>query len=68
MAGTCSNGVKGIEAEGACCVLECGQCGGPGCSTVGASLGLGAADCCKSTVLANNEPCGEAPCAIGGAS
>ena len=64
--GTCSNGVKGIESEGAWCVFECGQCGGSGCSTVGESLGLGSADCCETTVLANDEPCGEAPCVIGG--
>eukprot|EP00903_Cladosiphon_okamuranus_P006095 g6005.t1 len=61
---TCSNGVRGIEANGACCVFECGQCGGSGCSTVGESLGLGAADCCDSVVLQDNEPCGEAPCAL----
>ena len=66
MTGTCSNGVRGIESGGACCVFECGQCGGVGCSTVGASLNLGAADCCEGTVLENNEPCGEAPCVIGG--
>ena len=66
--GTCSNGVKGIESNGACCVFECGQCGGVGCSTVGESLGLGAADCCEGTILENNEPCGEAPCVVEGAS
>lgn len=62
--GTCSNGVKGIESKGACCVLECGLCGGIGCSTVGASLGLGAGDCCEGVILENNEPCGEAPCVV----
>ena len=63
---TCSNGVRGIESKGACCVLECGQCGGAGCSTAGASFGLGAADCCESSVLEAGEPCGEAPCVVGG--
>ena len=66
--GTCSNGVRGIESMSACCVFECGQCGGPDCATVGESLGYGAAECCETTVLANNEPCGEAPCVVGGAA
>eukprot|EP00903_Cladosiphon_okamuranus_P013409 g12494.t1 len=62
----CSNGIPGIESKGACCVAECGQCGGVGCSTVGKSLGLGSDHCCEGTILENNRPCGDAPCVIGG--
>lgn len=68
--GMCSNGVEGIESSGggACCVLECGQCGGPDCATANLVINLGADECCETYVLANSEPCGEAPCVIGGAS
>lgn len=63
----CSNGIPGIESsKGACCVAECGQCGGMGCSTVARDLGLGSAECCEDTILENNKPCGEAPCVVGG--
>ncbi|CAN0070759.1 unnamed protein product, partial [Ectocarpus sp. 13 AM-2016] len=31
--------------------VVCGQCGGPGCSTFGKDLGLGAEDCCEGTIL-----------------
>ena len=65
----CSNGVPGIESyKGACCVAECGQCGGIGCSTVAMDLGLGSAECCEGTILLANEPCGEAPCVVVGTS
>ena len=64
----CSNGVPGIESsKGACCVAACGQCGGIGCSTVAADQGYGSAQCCEGTILLANEPCGEAPCVVGGA-
>ena len=65
---TCINGIPGIEcAKGACCIAACGQCGGIGCSMVAADLGLGSAECCEGTILLANEPCGEAPCVVGGA-
>ena len=63
----CSNGVPGIESfNGACCMAECGQCGGIGCSTVALDIGLGSAECCEGTIIENNKPCGEAPCVVGG--
>eukprot|EP00752_Nemacystus_decipiens_P003873 g3562.t1 len=62
----CSNGIPGIESsKGACCVAECGQCGGIGCSTRASDRGLGSAECCEGTILIANVPCGEAPCVIG---
>ena len=27
----CSNGVPGVERDGACCEAQCGTCGGAGC-------------------------------------
>lgn len=63
---TCSNGFRGIESKGACCVLECGQCGGVGCSMI---AGLSSAECCEGTILENAATCeeaGEAPCVIDG--
>lgn len=43
---TCSNGIDGVESANgkACCVTECGSCGGVGCSQF--SPDLGADDCC----------------------
>ncbi|CAM9635779.1 unnamed protein product, partial [Ectocarpus sp. 12 AP-2014] len=61
---TCSNGTPGIESNGACCPIKCGQCGGPGCSTLAAEFMLGASDCCQNTILENGIPCGEAPCSL----
>jgi len=44
---TCSNGIYGVESSNgkACCVAECGLCGGAGCSMFGGP-DLGADDCC----------------------
>lgn len=67
----CANadGINGIEdSDGtACCVAECGQCGGTDCSTVGESLDLGADDCCSSEIVDSGDACsdvGVAPCFI----
>lgn len=60
----CSNGIEGIQSKNSCCALECGQCGGAGCSTV---LGLGANVCCESAVQTSGVLCDEtnkAPCII----
>ncbi|CAN0381123.1 unnamed protein product [Ectocarpus sp. 12 AP-2014] len=56
----CINGVSGIESDGVCCEISCGQCGGSGCS----SRGNGAESCCTSTILEIGEVCGVAPCII----
>ncbi|CAM9966513.1 unnamed protein product [Ectocarpus sp. 6 AP-2014] len=56
----CTNGVSGIESDGVCCEISCGQCGGSGCS----SRGNGAQSCCTSTILEVGEVCGVAPCII----
>ncbi|CAM9725689.1 unnamed protein product [Ectocarpus sp. 8 AP-2014] len=56
----CTNGVSGIESDGVCCEISCGQCGGAGCS----SRGNGAESCCTSTILEVGEVCGVAPCII----
>ena len=29
----CSNSLPGLEANGVCCEAQCGECGGPGCSS-----------------------------------
>ncbi|CBJ28892.1 FirrV-1-B30 precursor [Ectocarpus siliculosus] len=65
---TCSNGLEGIDHKGeVCCPLRCGQCGGSGCSTSGASNGLGADSCCSSEINDSGRHCddtNEAPCII----
>ncbi|CAN0434757.1 unnamed protein product, partial [Ectocarpus sp. 12 AP-2014] len=64
----CSNGLEGIDHKGeVCCPLGCGQCGGSGCSTSGASNGLGAESCCSSEVNDSGRYCDDtnkAPCII----
>lgn len=58
----CSNGLAGYESAGACCPIECGQCGGVGCSAIGK-------ECCASDIMATKVACsdsGEAPCIIDG--
>ena len=60
-----ADGIPGIESSDgrACCLAACGQCGGTGCSTVGA-----ASDCCVTDIVEEGEPCSEtgaAPCYIG---
>eukprot|EP00903_Cladosiphon_okamuranus_P015061 g13934.t1 len=61
-----AGGILGIESprSEACCVAECGQCGGAGCDERGE-----AADCCVSVIIRDGEPCSEtneAPCFIEG--
>ena len=46
VAPVCSNGVVGVEADGACCVAECGTCGGAGCRSRAEAVGLTSEDCC----------------------
>lgn len=61
---TCNNGIPGIQNAQACCVLECGQCGGHGCTTAG---GLGQVYCCSDIVLNSGIYCsvsGAAPCIV----
>ncbi|CAN0486291.1 unnamed protein product [Ectocarpus sp. 12 AP-2014] len=66
---TCSDGIEGIDGNGVvCCPLECGQCGGTGCSNFGAEFGLGSESCCGGGVKATSNYCdvtGEAPCIYG---
>ncbi|CAM9505839.1 unnamed protein product, partial [Ectocarpus fasciculatus] len=62
---TCSNGIPGIQTGNACCVLECGQCGGTGCSLFGD--GLGEDFCCQSDIEDFGELCSAtkaAPCVV----
>ena len=59
-----AEGIPGIESSDgrACCLVECGQCGGTGCSSVG-----DASDCCVTDIVEEGEPCsvtGAAPCYI----
>ncbi|CAM9395437.1 unnamed protein product [Ectocarpus sp. 4 AP-2014] len=59
----CSNGFPGIEKSGACCVSDCGTCGGSGCSS--REPGLTGDDCCTKNILKQGAPCsatGHAPC------
>eukprot|EP00484_Ammonia_sp_Unknown_P026354 CAMPEP_0197025130 /NCGR_PEP_ID=MMETSP1384-20130603/5553_1 /TAXON_ID=29189 /ORGANISM="Ammonia sp." /LENGTH=304 /DNA_ID=CAMNT_0042453621 /DNA_START=80 /DNA_END=994 /DNA_ORIENTATION=+ len=54
---------KGIfhTAAQACCAVECGSCGGTGCS----SLAGGSSACCTGVILANDDRCAsglDAPC------
>ncbi|CAN0241840.1 unnamed protein product [Pylaiella littoralis] len=62
---TCDNGLQGVANKDVCCVLECGQCGGPGCSSI---AGLTGDDCCTANIETNGELCsatGAAPCLMG---
>lgn len=59
-----AGGVPGIESSDgrACCLAECGQCGGIGCSMMGE-----ASDCCVLNIEEKGEACSvtkEAPCYI----
>ncbi|CAN0354280.1 unnamed protein product, partial [Scytosiphon promiscuus] len=50
-----------------CCPLECGQCGGKGCTTAGRAYGLGSDECCGGGVKSSGKMCsktGSAPCII----
>ncbi|CAN0325079.1 unnamed protein product, partial [Scytosiphon promiscuus] len=61
----CSNGIPGIQSGLACCVAECGGCGGVGCGELGG--GLGAHNCCESEIEEAGELCSikmEAPCVV----
>ncbi|CAN0251350.1 unnamed protein product [Ascophyllum nodosum] len=58
---TCSNGFPGFQNGNVCCAVECGLCGGVGCS---AAPG-GQNSCCTSAIITNGDSCsdaGEAPC------
>ncbi|CAB1100464.1 unnamed protein product [Ectocarpus sp. CCAP 1310/34] len=64
----CSTGIPGIESsDGAvCCPINCTQCGGAGCATVGLPE-YGAESCCQSDVLSAGVSCSvseEAPCVL----
>lgn len=64
--GMCDGGIPGIQNKDICCMLECGQCGGVGCSTAN---GLTSAECCQGGVRATLALCadtGAAPCIISG--
>lgn len=67
----CGVDFPGVRSSGGkgkvCCVKECGICGGDGCSTIGASLGLGADECCTKEIRAGKKLCSDtetAPCII----
>ncbi|CAM9625033.1 unnamed protein product [Ectocarpus sp. 8 AP-2014] len=67
---TCSNGLEGIDGPngGVCCPLECGLCGGVGCSQFGSASVLGSESCCVTGIKAGDVYCdetNEAPCTIG---
>ncbi|CAM9942290.1 unnamed protein product, partial [Hapterophycus canaliculatus] len=51
----CSNGIPGIQSGHACCLAECGACGGPGCADL--SEGLGKYHCCQSEIEEAGELC-----------
>lgn len=58
----CTGDIPGIEsADGqVCCVAECGQCGGTGCSSAGP-----ASECCVTDIISSGVLCSEtetAPC------
>ncbi|CAN0172042.1 unnamed protein product [Ascophyllum nodosum] len=60
---TCSNGFPGFQDGNVCCAVECGLCGGVGCS---AAPG-GQDSCCTSSILTNGDSCssaGMAPCLL----
>ena len=68
-ASTCINGVFGVEAGGACCVTQCGACGGAGCGSRGSAAGLTADDRCIGRIMDSNVFCdvsGTAPCITDG--
>ncbi len=59
----CSNGLPGVEQEGICCDINCGECGGAGC----ADRPGGASDCCANHIQDRGLLCsvsGQAPCII----
>ncbi len=62
------DGIRSSDGKGKiCCVKECGMCGGEGCSTIGASLGLGADECCTKNIRDSKDLCSDvktAPCII----
>ncbi|CAM9361846.1 unnamed protein product [Ascophyllum nodosum] len=66
----CTGGIAGVEAvsQPACCVEECGLCGGSGCAEVGGvNSTLTANDCCSSEILESDVFCvdtGVAPCIL----
>ena len=64
----CSNDLPGVEDAGACCVAECGTCGGSGCGDRARDAGLSGGDCCVGAIRFAEVYCddsGAAPCLIG---
>lgn len=67
VAPTCSNGVPGVEADGTCCVAECGTCGDAGCRDRAEAVGLDADDCCAQRISDSGVHCDDseaAPCIV----
>ena len=63
----CSNGIAGVEGSDACCVADCGTCGGSGCGSRARAAGLTADDCCIGRIRDANVFCddsGTAPCLV----
>ncbi|CAM9883744.1 unnamed protein product [Pylaiella littoralis] len=67
----CRNGLVGIGSSNgsgrACCDVDCGLCGGDGCSSAGSAYGLDEHDCCASAIFEEGKMCSEkmeAPCVI----
>ncbi|CAM9578205.1 unnamed protein product, partial [Ectocarpus sp. 12 AP-2014] len=68
-ADVCSNGIPGIQSGNACCLAECGACGGSGCAEFGG--GLGEDYCCQSEIEDFGELCSAtmaAPCVVDGSA
>ncbi|CAM9550846.1 unnamed protein product, partial [Ectocarpus sp. 13 AM-2016] len=65
---TCTDGISGVESTlyDVCCVLECGTCGGVGCTPANTSS-LTANDCCATEIVESGSFCsvtGVAPCIL----
>ncbi|CAM9267001.1 unnamed protein product [Ascophyllum nodosum] len=58
----CSNGLPGYQDRDVCCLLACGQCGGPGCGTIPGTGG--SSNCCSTTIREEGVICGQPPCII----
>lgn len=65
---TCSDGTVGVEADGACCELRCGTCGGDDCSSNAEMAGMSDSRCCTSLIYDLDDYCADtrkAPCILG---
>ncbi|CAM9115958.1 unnamed protein product [Ectocarpus sp. 6 AP-2014] len=65
---TCAGGISGVESTSldVCCTLECGTCGGVGCTPANTSS-LTANDCCATEISESGVMCsdtGVAPCIL----